>query len=512
MLNVRYRMEGKLHGSATAPVASREEASRAYDWLRRPRRLLALVDGLAAACALTTLCAMSNWRPMESPAAARTADFGVALILLLTLILGFRNGQYTSTRRLSRFVDVGRLGTYLLVATCVVAFLVFVTKGFFFGSIDISRLVVGSSIVVFFVLGSLARLVLAIHQRSLFMNGATYRNVLVLGTGSAGGEFFDFIAKRPWLGVACVGSLTYHTPTHDSGKSVPEATGAVMLAPTYEGLENLDRVWCASGASEVVVALDPADHALLPGVTKFLSLAHVPFRVVPSLFEESYLAADLLGYGELPVIDVNVDPLNRVERIFKRSLDLVLSSALLILGSIPGLLLVLAIKLDSRGPVFYKQQRVGKNGRRFFMYKFRTMVLNADALLKELEDKNEKGTNGQLFKMKNDPRITRVGRFLRKWSLDELPQMINVYKGEMSLVGPRPPLPREVDNYQPEHYCRLKGLPGITGLWQVSGRSDLSFEQMVKLDKYYLDNWSLRADLNIMLKTSLVVLARKGAY
>ena len=114
--------------------------------------------------------------------------------------------------------------------------------------------------------------------------------------------------------------------------------------------------------------------------------------------------------------------------------------------------------------------------------------------------------------MKDDPRITRVGRFLRKWSLDELPQMINVYKGEMSLVGPRPPLPREVENYQSEHYCRLKGLPGITGLWQVSGRSDLSFDEMVKLDKYYLDNWSLRLDLSIMLKTFVVVLARRGAY
>ena len=111
------------------------------------------------------------------------------------------------------------------------------------------------------------------------------------------------------------------------------------------------------------------------------------------------------------------------------------------------------------------------------MYKFRTMVSNADALVEELEDKNEKSANGQLFKMKNDPRITRVGRFLRKWSLDELPQIINVYKGEMSLVGPRPPLPREVENYSSEHYCRLKGLPGITGLWQVSGRSDLSFER-----------------------------------
>ena len=132
--------------------------------------------------------------------------------------------------------------------------------------------------------------------------------------------------------------------------------------------------------------------------------------------------------------------------------------------------------------------------------------------LRSLADKNEKGTNGQLFKMKADPRITRVGRFLRKWSLDELPQVINVYKGEMSLVGPRPPLPREVENYCSEHYCRLKGLPGITGLWQVSGRSDLSFEEMVKLDKYYLDNWSLRLDLSIMLKTIVVVLGRQGAY
>jgi lipopolysaccharide/colanic/teichoic acid biosynthesis glycosyltransferase len=139
-------------------------------------------------------------------------------------------------------------------------------------------------------------------------------------------------------------------------------------------------------------------------------------------------------------------------------------------------------------------------------------VSNADALIEDLEDKNEKSANGQLFKIKDDPRVTRVGRFLRKWSLDELPQIINVYKREMSLVGPRPPLPREVEHYCSEHYCRLKGLPGITGLWQVSGRSDLSFDEMVKLDKYYLDNWSLRLDLSIMLKTIVVVLARRGAY
>jgi lipopolysaccharide/colanic/teichoic acid biosynthesis glycosyltransferase len=185
---------------------------------------------------------------------------------------------------------------------------------------------------------------------------------------------------------------------------------------------------------------------------------------------------------------------------------------LLVLGWVLGLLLMLAIKLDSPGHVFYKQERVGKNGRRLLLYKFRTMVTDADELLRRLEDKNEKSPNGQLFKMKSDPRATRVGRFLRKWSLDELPQIINVLKGEMSLVGPRPPLPREVANYEPRHYCRLKGLPGITGLWQISGRSELSFEEMVELDREYLERWSLHLDLGIMARTLRVVLARTGAY
>ncbi len=172
----------------------------------------------------------------------------------------------------------------------------------------------------------------------------------------------------------------------------------------------------------------------------------------------------------------------------------------------------MAIKLDSRGPVFYKQERIGRNGRRFFMYKFRTMVVDADKLVGQLNGLNEHAGNGELFKIKNDPRVTRVGGFLRKWSLDELPQILNVYKGEMSWVGPRPPLPREVENYESKHYARLKGLPGITGLWQVSGRSDLSFEEMVKLDRYYLDNWSIRLDVSIMMRTVVAVLTRNGAY
>ena len=505
-------MGGSLSNGAAIQAAARDEAASGYHRLRRPRRLLAALDGLFAVVALLALPGLGVLRPMADSAADRTAVVGVGLVLMLTLILGFRNGQYTNSRRLSRFTDPGKLGTYLLISTSVVALLAVATKGFFVGSMDFSRLLVGSSLVIFFVLGASARVILAMRQRALFMSGAAFKKVLVLGGGQAAHDFTTFLAQRPWLGIACVGSLDYRPPVEETDDSSAGAPTAVSIGPTYAGFENLDRIWSTSGASEVVVALDPEDHHLLAGMTKVFSLAHVPFRVVPSLFEESYHAAELLGYGELPVVDVNVDPLNRVERVFKWGLDLSVSSALLLLGSIPALLLLLAIKLDSRGPLFYKQLRVGQNGRRFSMYKFRTMVDNADELVDDLEDKNEKSASGRLFKMKDDPRITRVGKFLRKWSLDELPQLINVYKGEMSLVGPRPPLPREVENYLPEHYCRLKGLPGMTGLWQVSGRSKLSFEQMVKLDKYYLDNWSVGLDLAILVKTPLVVLARKGAY
>jgi exopolysaccharide biosynthesis polyprenyl glycosylphosphotransferase len=500
-----------LRSNTEVPAAARDEAALGYEWLRRPRRLLALCDVFAAAFALLALLALSNWRPMADPSAARTADLGVGFILVLTLVLGFRNGQYTNSRRLSRFADPASLATHLLVATATVALAAFVTRGFFMGSLDFSRLLVGSSLAIFFVLGASTRVALAMRQRSLFMSGAAFRKVLVLGDGHAAGEFIAFLAKRPWLGVACMGRLQYQRPDEEV-EAPPGPKTPVRISSTFEGLERLDQAWIASGASEVVVALDAEDQALLPEVAKLLSVAHVPFRVVPSLFEESYQAAELLGYGELPVIDVDVDPLNRVERAFKRGLDLGVSSVLLVLGCLPCLTLVAAIKLDSSGPVFFKQPRVGKNGRHFLMYKFRTMVVNADALLGELADKNEKGADGQLFKIKADPRITRVGRFLRKWSLDELPQVINVYRGEMSLVGPRPPLPREVENYCSEHFCRLKGLPGMTGLWQVSGRSDLSFDEMVKLDRYYLDNWSVRLDLSIMLKTIVVVLGRRGAY
>lgn len=195
----------------------------------------------------------------------------------------------------------------------------------------------------------------------------------------------------------------------------------------------------------------------------------------------------------------------------KRVLDIVASSAALLLGSPLFAITALLIKIEDGGPVFFCQQRVGYRGKLFGMWKFRSMVTNAEEVKKQLEQQNEmKG--GVIFKMKNDPRITRVGRFIRKYSIDEMPQMWNVFAGDMSLVGPRPPLPREVAEYKPEERQRLLAKPGITCLWQVSGRSDIDFHGQVKLDIEYIRSTSLLTDIKLLLLTVPAVLFGKGAY
>jgi exopolysaccharide biosynthesis polyprenyl glycosylphosphotransferase len=194
----------------------------------------------------------------------------------------------------------------------------------------------------------------------------------------------------------------------------------------------------------------------------------------------------------------------------KRAFDLVLTSLGLLLVTPIAALMSVAIKLDSRGPVIFRQTRVGRDGRPFDVWKFRTMCVDAEAKIEELRALNE--TDGPLFKMKEDPRVTRVGRLLRKTSIDELPQLVNVLRGEMSLVGPRPALPAELLHWDPQLHARLRVKPGITGMWQVSGRSDASFEAYSRLDLYYVDNWSLMDDLTILAKTIPTVLFGRGAY
>jgi exopolysaccharide biosynthesis polyprenyl glycosylphosphotransferase len=197
--------------------------------------------------------------------------------------------------------------------------------------------------------------------------------------------------------------------------------------------------------------------------------------------------------------------------LIKRIFDFAISLFLISLFLPIFFLTTFAILLDSRGPIFFRQTRVGKNGRKFTLYKFRSMILNAESLKKGIID-GKSFEDNVTFKMKNDPRVTRVGRFIRRYSIDELPQLFNVVKGEMSLVGPRPPVPEEVEKYSQEDSGRLLVKPGITCLWQISGRSELTFKQQVELDKQYIDSQSILLDIKILLKTIPAVLTGKGAY
>jgi exopolysaccharide biosynthesis polyprenyl glycosylphosphotransferase len=247
----------------------------------------------------------------------------------------------------------------------------------------------------------------------------------------------------------------------------------------------------------------------------------VEFRFAPSLFNVLPQKTSVEQLGVLPMVRLFREPLSDAERLIKRVSDILISLTALIALSPLWLIISLLIKFDSRGSIFFKQERVGMDGRIFLCYKFRTMKTDADENVhREAYRKNIEGLAGAnagddekpvFGKVKNDPRITRVGRFLRRSSLDELPQFLNVLKGDMSVVGVRPPIPYEVENYDLRHRKRLDMKPGITGLWQVSGRNRLTFEEMVKIDLYYIENWSLWLDLKIILLTLPAVLRGDGA-
>ena len=219
---------------------------------------------------------------------------------------------------------------------------------------------------------------------------------------------------------------------------------------------------------------------------------------------------ELVPGQSLPLFELKPPVFEGVDFVVKRAFDLVAPSVLLVLISPVLAVIALAIKLDSRGPVFYRSMRPGIGGRPFACLKFRTMHSGAEAMQDELERHNEMG--GAIFKIREDPRVTRVGTFLRRWSLDELPQLFNVLRGEMSLVGPRPLPQRDYDRLEDWHRKRYLVLPGLTGLWQVSGRSELDFDELVRLDFLYLERWSVGLDLSILLKTVPAVVRAKGAW
>ncbi len=346
---------------------------------------------------------------------------------------------------------------------------------------------------------------------ALWRRGINTRKAVVVGTGLAGQRIMKDIVERSDLGYKLTGYVSdvKESPGGHNWR-VPLKVRDGMVPQWLGTVKDIERIICGRDVHEVIVALPATHHAQILNIIDSCRACGVDFKLVPDLFEMRFNEVRIDALNGVPLIGVKDVALQGFNLLVKRVLDVTLAVGSLALAAIPMLIIAAAVKLNSPGPVFFKQKRVGKAGQEFTCYKFRSMYEDAEQRLAEIAHLNE--ADGPIFKVKNDPRLTPVGKFLRRTSLDELPQLFNILKGEMSWVGPRPPLRREVEQYSDWHLKRLDVTPGLTGLWQVSGRSDLSFEEMVKLDIYYAENWSLAMDAAIILKTIPAVVKRQGAY
>jgi exopolysaccharide biosynthesis polyprenyl glycosylphosphotransferase len=331
--------------------------------------------------------------------------------------------------------------------------------------------------------------------------GRLLQPVVIVGANAEGLGLCAQLMAHPELGYAVIGFV-------DAG--VPIGSYVYDHRPVLGTIDQVVDTVGTSGATKVLVASTALDADTTNRLIRELTNCGIPVELTSSLRDIASERLTVRPLGRFPT--VSVDPVRRGgwRALAKRSFD-VIASALGLLFLAPLLLMLGAlVKVTSPGPVVFAHERIGLKGRRFRIYKLRTMVLGAEQMLIDLRADNEAA--GPLFKIRDDPRVTHVGRVLRRLSLDELPQLWNVLKGDMSLVGPRPALPTEMEAWTPEVHQRLHVKPGLTGMWQVSGRSSASFEEYVRLDLYYVDNWSLWSDLAILVKTVPTVLARRGAY
>ncbi len=330
-----------------------------------------------------------------------------------------------------------------------------------------------------------------------YREGVDTRNVLIVGSGRVGHALRNHLESLGHLGFRFRGFIALTASELETGD-----------ADTIGDLSNCLPLARALFVDEIFFSV-PTDKRVVIKLVENARKIGVDVRVVPDLYDGLAWHAPVEYVGQFPTIPLHRREFPAGAFLLKRILDTTLSLIALTVLSPLLVVIALAIALDSPGPVLFRARRVGRKGRTFPCMKFRTMVVNAEALKTTLKDRNER--DGILFKMSNDPRVTRVGRFLRKYSLDEIPQFFNVLRGEMSLVGPRPPIASEVERYDLSHLRRLDVLPGITGLWQVEARHDPSFDSYISLDTAYVENWNVWLDLKILLRTVSVVLGGTGA-
>lgn len=390
--------------------------------------------------------------------------------------------------------------TWSIISSATLGLAFLITYYFVFQPQSSSRLIVLFVWATAIVVLCTARLIVSSAMGILYRLGLGETRLLVVGSGRLGKMIMQHIVANPNLGYNIVGFL------HDMNEP-PSDFGRFKMLGT---LDDLGMVIRSMQIDEVIIALPSHLHQQSIRSVRLCERLGTSFKLVPDLYELSLSRIDMEAIEGIPLIGIKQVSINSMQQIVTRIADIIVALLILIIGFPIWLCIALAILLSSAGPILYKQTRIGLNGRPFKVYKFRSMYKNADARLAELMPHNE--VPGPLFKIKDDPRITPVGKFLRLTSFDEIPQLFNVINGEMSLVGPRPPLPHEVAQYEEWQKGRLAIKPGMTGLWQVRGRSDISFDEGVLMDLYYIENWSLRLYFQILLRTIPAVLFHRGAY
>ncbi|OQY86476.1 MAG: hypothetical protein B6D41_13375 [Chloroflexi bacterium UTCFX4] len=388
---------------------------------------------------------------------------------------------------------------YSLLTATFTGIVILVFVFFFFRPQYYSRLIYLYAGLLIVLCLTLARALMRWALGILRKRGFGVDRAIVVGGGEIGRAIMRNVLAQPNLGYRIEGFVD-----DDPSK------GAIGNFPLLGGTDHLPRLLRERAVDEVIITLPWHARDKIVRIIEIADAAGARVKIVPDLFQLSLSQIAVDAVGGIPLIGVKEASFSYGAFAIKRAMDVLFAGALFVLLLLPMLFIALAIKLTSPGPIIFAQYRVGRGGKIFTAYKFRTMRVGADDEKQDLAHLNE--ASGPLFKIRNDPRITIIGKILRRASLDELPQLLNVLKGDMSLVGPRPPLPNEVAQYEEWHKRRLDVSPGVTGLWQVSGRSELSFDEMVMLDLYYIENWSPWLDIRILLKTIPALLTARGAY
>lgn len=465
-----------------------------FEILRLPVDFCATIAAFVTAYRIRTITDLIpgiqfNFFPQQMPPFNEFMRFSLVATFFLIILFVF-NGLY-SIKSVERF---GK--TFLRIAFLVSAWLMFIIAYYFLivHQLFFSRIALAHIWLFTIVFVTFGRVLIMLAQEVLYRFGYGQTTLLFIGVNSFADKCYQVLEHDKKYRV--IGALADHVESRKMGN--------LKIIGTVEQLEHMVHKYRVEEIIQAEPNLQQMSNAEL---LSFCRSHHIHYYFIPEVLRLQSVNIEMEMIDNVPVISLKQTPLEGWGYVFKRGCDILFSLGLIVFLTPVWVIVPILIKLDSPGPVFYRSKRIGK-GKAFGAFKFRSMVEDADELKADLLELNER--KGPLFKIKNDPRITRLGRFLRKTSIDELPQLFNVLWGSMSLVGPRPHLPEEVAQYKQDDHKVFALKPGLTGLAQISGRSNLDFEDEVKLDFYYIENWSMLLDLKIILKSVFVVFRADG--